>query len=57
MDIQVYNLPTIQDGIFAIEQKYCELVTKKRSGEQLTIEVLDWLDFANTLLDDSNERD
>lgn len=56
MDIQVYNLPTLNDGIFAIEQKYCEILSKKRSGEELSIEVLDWLDTANNWLDNSDER-
>ena len=56
MDIQVYSLPTINDGIFAVEQKYCEILSKKRSGEKLSIEVLDWFDSANTWLEDANER-
>lgn len=56
MNIQVYNLPTINDGIFAIEQKYCEILSKKRSGEKLSIEVLDWFDFANNILGTTDER-
>ena len=56
MDIQVYSLPTINDGIFAVEQKYCKILSEKRSGEKLSIEVLDWFDSANTWLEDANER-
>ena len=55
MDVQVYSLPTLNDGIFAVEQKYCEILSKKRSGEKLSIEVLDWLDTANNWLDNSND--
>lgn len=56
MDIEVYTLPTLNDGKFAIEEKYCEILSKKRAGENLSVEILDWFDTANTWLESWNER-
>jgi hypothetical protein len=50
MDVCVFDLPTLADGLGAVEQKYCELLNKYRSGEQLEVEVVDWMDTANTWL-------
>lgn len=55
MDVCVYNLPTLADGFPAVEQKYCELVNLYRNGETLDVEVMDWMDTANTWLMVSGE--
>lgn len=46
---KIYEFPTIEDGMFAIEQKYCELVNLYRDHE-LDDEEADWMDFANSVL-------
>lgn len=50
MDIQVFSFPTLQDGIHAVEETYCDLVNKYRNGEVLDAEELDWMDSANVQL-------
>jgi hypothetical protein len=55
MNVCVYNLPTMADGLTAVEQKYCELINSYRNGETLDVEVIDWMDTANTWLMISGE--
>lgn len=50
MQIEVFSFPTINDGIEKVEEFYCMLLNKYRSGEYLSCEVIDWLDTANTWL-------
>lgn len=50
MEIKLHKFPTITDGIHKVEEFYCELINKYRSGEELDLETLDWLDQANVLL-------
>ena len=56
MDISLYALPTMQNGVAAVEFKYCELFNKYRNGETLDPVVLDWMDTANTWLITSESR-
>lgn len=52
MNIELYKLPALQkDCIFNIEKVCCEIYNKKRAGEQVAVEVLDWFDSANTFLE------
>ena len=50
MDIQIYDLPTVDAGTDILEKKYCEVLNRYRRGEKLAIEVVDWLDYANNIL-------
>jgi len=50
MEIKSYDLPTRSDGAYAIETKYCELLTRQRAGENLAEEQKDWMDSANSWL-------
>ena len=60
MDVMVYSFPTMADGVSVVEQKFCELMSQYRRGEQLDEIEIDWLDSANTWLINtetaSNER-
>lgn len=49
MDIKNYDFPTLEDGIEAVEKKYCELVNLYRE-HALDEEEQDWMDTANTWL-------
>lgn len=54
MNIELYNFPIDRVDI---EQQYCELLNKYRSGEKLEPEVIDWMDQANNfLMSTSNEQ-
>jgi len=48
--ITVFEFPTMNDGIVAIESKYCEILAKVRHEETIEPEVADWMDWANTIL-------
>lgn len=48
MNIRVFTLPTIYDGILVIEKTWCELNTKMRNGAVLDEVELTWLDQANS---------
>ena len=50
MQVEMFSLPTMKDGLVAVEQKYCEIYNAYRNGEKLDPEVLDWMDTANTWL-------
>lgn len=50
MDVNVYDFPTMSDGVTVVEHKYCELLNKYRDGAKLPPEALDWMDTANTWL-------
>jgi hypothetical protein len=51
MDFVIFNFPTPEkDGKREVETTFCELINRKRSGEYLHPEELDYLDFANTVL-------
>ena len=54
MDVNIYDFPTERDGPQRIEQAYCTLLSKYRDGETLPPEAIDWMDFANTILDTSD---
>lgn len=53
MQVEMFSLPTLNDGVMAVEQKFCEVYTAYRSGETLDPVVLDWMDSANTWLMES----
>ncbi len=53
MQIEIFSLPTMNDGVSAVEQTFCQIYTKYRNGETLDPEVLDWMDSANTWLMES----
>ena len=53
MQIEMFSLPTMKDGITAVEQKFCQIHSAYRNGETLDPEVLDWMDTANTWLMES----
>jgi len=48
MEVEVYSFPTM-----AVEVTYCELLNAQRRGEFIPVEVLDWMDTANTWLIES----
>lgn len=50
MDVVLYSFPTKADGVFAVEQRFCELLSQYRNGEKLDEIEIDWLDSANTWL-------
>ena len=56
MDIQIFSFPTQNDGRYAVEEHYCQLVNKYRNGETLDVEELDWMDTANTWLMTSGDK-
>ena len=53
MQVEIYSLPTLNDGVMAVEKKFCEVFSAYRNGEKLDPEVLDWMDTANTWLMES----
>jgi hypothetical protein len=53
MQVEMFSLPTLNDGVMAVEQKFCEVLSAYRNGEKLDPEVLDWMDTANTWLMES----
>jgi len=53
MQVEMFSLPTLSDGVTAVEQKFCEVYSAYRNGESLDPEVLDWMDTANTWLMES----
>lgn len=56
MNIELYKLPTLNKNcLFDIEKICCEIYNKKRAGEHIPVEVLDWFDSANTFLEVNNE--
>lgn len=56
MDVAVYSFPTMADGVVAVEQKFCELMTLYRNGEHLDEIEIDWLDSANNWLMDTESK-
>ncbi len=50
MVVKIYEFPTLEDGLRAIEYKVVELTNKYRNGRLEPIEE-DWLSYANTVLD------
>lgn len=53
MNVDMFSLPTMNDGVSVVEQTFCQIYTKYRNGETLQPEVLDWMDSANTWLMES----
>lgn len=49
MDIKKFEFPTLDDGLEAVEKKYCELIKLYREGH-IAEEEQDWMDTANTWL-------
>ena len=52
MDRKVYEFPTQSDSRINIELTYCNLLNKYRYGDKLDPEELDWMDTANTWLEE-----
>lgn len=50
MDIRVFDLPTINDDLRVIENRYNELDFKYRCGDSLDDVEIDWMNTANTWL-------
>ena len=56
MNIELYKLPALNKKfIFDVEAICCEIYNKKRAGEKVAVEVLDWFDSANTFLEGNKE--
>lgn len=49
MDVLVYRLATLNDGLDRVERLADELDSRQRRGERLADEELDWLDWANSV--------
>lgn len=49
MKVVVHDFPPFK-SVYRVEEKYCELLNKYRSGEYLDEETIDWMDSANTWL-------
>ena len=55
MELVFFSFPTpSKDGTKRVEEMYCQLVNRKRSGEPLDPEELDYMDYANTVLSENN---
>lgn len=50
MEVKIYKLPTLDDGVAEVEHKYCELLNEYHNGKKLEPELMDWLDTANNWL-------
>lgn len=50
MDYELFSFPMINDGLIAIEKKLQELETREKKGEELDQVELDWVDFANSII-------
>lgn len=50
MEVILHRFPINEKDIFDIEELYCSLLNKKRGGEILDEETLDWMDYANNIL-------
>jgi hypothetical protein len=51
MEFVIFKFPDpVRDGNDKVEETYCDLLSRKRSGENLNPEQLDWMDWANTVL-------
>lgn len=53
MQVELFSLPTMKDGVATVERTFCEIYNMYRNGEELDPEVLDWMDTANTWLMES----
>lgn len=51
MDYKLFRFPMLEDGIVAIEKKVYELEMREKKGEHLDQVELDWLDFANSVVE------
>lgn len=52
MNVDFFKLPKLDfSQILIIEQKYCELLNKYRANEIVDVEIIDWMDSANTFLE------
>lgn len=49
MDVLVYRLATLNDGLDRVDRLADELDSRQRRGERLADEELDWLDWANSV--------
>ena len=52
MEVEVYSFPTMENPK-VVEATYCALLNAQRRGESLPVEILDWMDSANTWLIES----
>lgn len=52
MEVEVYSFPTMENPK-VVEATYCAFLNAQRRGESLPVEILDWMDSANTWLIES----
>lgn len=50
INIEIFDLPTLNSSVHKIEEKFCELNKRYRNGEALDEVEITWLDQANTFL-------
>lgn len=51
MEFRIHKFPELlNDSRVVVEELYCELLNRYRSGEGLDPEELDWMDSANSWL-------
>lgn len=51
MNYEMYRFPTVKDGVKAVEQKLCELLSKYREDNKSLDPIeLDYMDWANTVI-------
>lgn len=56
MEVLVYRLATLDDGLDRVEQLADQLDLRLRRGERLADEELDWLDWANAVTSTANSQ-
>jgi hypothetical protein len=56
MEVLVYRLATLDDGLDRVERLAYELDSRYRRGETLADEELDWLDWANGVTTTANSQ-
>ena len=54
MELTIFTFPDpVKDGTGKVEETYCNLLSRKRNGEPLNPEELDWMDWANNVIIES----
>lgn len=56
MDVLVYRLATLDDGLDRVAELADQLDARLRRGERLADEELDWLDWANVVTITANSH-
>jgi hypothetical protein len=56
MTVKQYSLPTLSEGLVAIQAKRRDLQHKYMFGFRLDSEELDWMDWAESVLDGDSQK-